>query len=117
MIIRIAIASGFWYNYKKHNYSEKKNSFQILKHRNLYMWHVYIIKCRDNSFYSGITVDLERRIKEHNEGGKGAKYTRARRPVKLVYKKRYRSRASASREEARIKNLNRQEKEDLISKI
>ena len=48
-------------------------------------WYVYILKCSDNSLYTGITKDLERRVDEHNSGREAAKYTRARRPVKLVY--------------------------------
>jgi putative endonuclease len=59
-------------------------------------------------------VDLERRIKEHNTSKLGAKYTRARRPVKLVYSKKCRNRSSASKQEAIIKNLSRKEKLELI---
>jgi putative endonuclease len=49
------------------------------------MWYVYILECKDKTFYTGITTDLERRIKEHNNSLLGAKYTKSRRPVKLVY--------------------------------
>ena len=49
------------------------------------MYFVYIVKCADNTFYTGITTELERRIEEHNGSDKGAKYTRVRRPVSLVY--------------------------------
>ena len=48
-------------------------------------WFVYILKCSDNTLYTGITTDIERRIKEHNSSNKGAKYTKTRRPVKLFY--------------------------------
>ncbi len=48
-------------------------------------WHVYIVCCKDNSYYTGITTDLQRRMEEHNSAKKGAKYTRTRRPVELVY--------------------------------
>ncbi len=81
------------------------------------MYYLYILKCSDKTLYTGITVDLERRIKEHNDSKLGAKYTRARRPVKLVYSKKFRNRSSASKEENRIKNLSREEKLGLIKNI
>ena len=74
------------------------------------MYYLYILKCADKSLYTGITVDLKRRVLEHNSSKLGAKYTRARRPVKLVFSRKFRSRSKASREEARIKNLARKEK-------
>ena len=80
------------------------------------MYYLYILKCVDKTLYTGITVDLERRIKEHNFAKLGAKYTRARRPVKLVYFKKFLNRSAASREESRIKSLSRKEKLDLIKK-
>ena len=80
------------------------------------MYHLYILKCADKTLYTGITVDLDRRIEEHNDSKLGAKYTRARRPVKLVYSKKFRNRSSASKEESRIKNLSREEKLELIKK-
>lgn len=78
------------------------------------MYYLYILKCADGSLYTGITVDLKRRVEEHNSSGLGAKYTRGRRPVELVYSKKFRDRSAASREEARIKALSREEKFDLI---
>ena len=81
------------------------------------MYYLYILKCADKTLYTGITVDLERRIEEHNDSKLGAKYTRARRPVKLVYSKKFRNRSSASKEENRIKNLSREEKLGLIKNI
>ncbi len=77
-------------------------------------WHVYIISCSDDTLYTGITNDLARRIEEHNDGI-GSKYTRPRRPVKLVYREKKRSRSAAARREAAIKNLTRQEKMELCS--
>ena len=74
------------------------------------MWYVYILHCADNTFYTGITTDLERRLMEHNESPRGAKYTRGRTPVKLVYKASHENRAHASKEEYRIKRLSRKEK-------
>ena len=78
------------------------------------MYYLYILKCADKTLYAGITTDLKRRIKEHNESKKGAKYTTARRPVKLVYSKRFKNRSNASRAEAQIKKLTRLEKLALI---
>jgi putative endonuclease len=66
--------------------------------------------------YTGITVDLPRRIKEHNFTRRGAKYTRARRPVKLIYSKKFRNRSLASKAEYKIKKLSKQEKEKIIKK-
>ena len=80
------------------------------------MYYLYIIKCADWTLYTCITVDLGRRVKEHNSSGLGAKYTRSRRPVKLVYHRKFRDRSGASREEARIKALTRKEKIKLIGK-
>ena len=76
-------------------------------------WRVYILKCSDGSLYTGITTDLARRVREHNSG-KGAKYTRSRRPVAPVYSEDYPDRSSASREEARIKKLSRDDKLFLV---
>jgi len=78
------------------------------------MYHLYILKCVDETLYTGITVDLDRRIKEHNDSKFGAKYTRGRRPVTLVYSKKFRNRSLASQEENRVKNLSREEKLELI---
>ncbi|MEQ1561146.1 MAG: GIY-YIG nuclease family protein [Nitrospira sp.] len=76
----------------------------------------YILECRDKSLYSGITVDLERRVREHNFSKLGAKYTRVRRPVKIVFSKRFGSRSLASKEEARVKKLSRAEKIKMLPK-
>ena len=82
------------------------------------MYYVYILKCADQSLYTGITTDLKRRVAEHNgeKGNKlGAKYTSARRPVEMVYSRRFKNRSNASKEEARIKSLNREDKLVLIN--
>jgi len=78
------------------------------------IYYLYILKCKDKTLYTGIANNLERRIQEHNESNLGAKYTRARRPVKLVYLKRFKNRSNALKEEARIKKLSRKEKLELI---
>ncbi len=80
------------------------------------MYYLYIVKCADKTLYTGITVDLPRRIKEHNFTRRGAKYTRARRPVKLIYSKKFRNRSLASKAEYKIKKLSKQEKEKIIKK-
>ena len=79
------------------------------------MYFVYIVLCADNTLYAGITTELERRIKEHNESDKGAKYTRVRRPVTLVYSEKHPDRSAASKREYEIKKkMNRAEKLKLI---
>ena len=77
-------------------------------------WFVYLLRCADGSLYTGITTDIERRIIEHNTSALGAKYTRGRRPVKLVFQENLDSRASASKKEVEIKRLSRKQKESLI---
>jgi len=77
-------------------------------------YYLYILKCRDKTLYTGITVDLIRRIREHNSSQLGSKYTAARRPVRLVYAKKFRNRSAASKEEYRIKRLSKKEKSELI---
>ena len=76
-------------------------------------WTVYILRCRDGSLYTGITTDLPRRMAAH-ESGRGAAYTRGRRPLHLVYTERRRGRSSALRREAAIKRLPRHAKLALI---
>ena len=78
-------------------------------------WYVYMVRCADDSLYTGITTDLERRITEHNESPTAAAYTRSRRPVQLVYSENCADRASASSRENKIKNLSRQQKLELIN--
>lgn len=76
-------------------------------------WKVYIVRCSDDTYYTGITTDMDRRLNEHNSG-KGAKYTRSRTPVELEESKGFPDRSSASKEEYRIKQLSRAQKEELI---
>ncbi len=78
------------------------------------MYHLYLLHCADGTLYTGITVDLSRRIQEHNSTKLGAKYTRPRRPVRLVYSQRFRTRATAQRAEHRLKKLSRREKLELL---
>lgn len=75
------------------------------------MWYVYVVVCCDNSFYCGITTNLERRLKQHNGEIKGgAKYTRGRRPVNLVYFEKCNDRSDATKKEIKFKKLKRKEK-------
>lgn len=75
--------------------------------------YVYILECADGTLYTGYTTDVERRIEEH-DSGEGAKYTRGRTPVDLVYKERFEDRSSAMRREHEIKQLSRAQKERLV---
>ena len=77
---------------------------------------LYIVECGDRTLYTGIATDVQRRLLEHNGAGrKGARYTAARRPVVLVYETAFVSRSEALKEEARIKRLTRQQKQQLIA--
>jgi len=76
---------------------------------------VYILECSDKTYYTGYTSDLKNRLKEHSEGKKGAKYTKGRRPVELVWKKAYSTKGSAMRDESQIKKLTKQKKKVLIN--
>ena len=82
------------------------------------MYYVYIVQCADDTLYTGIATELERRVLEHNESDKGAKYTRVRRPVNLVYSEEYPDRSTASKREYEIKKkMSRAEKLALIKTI
>jgi putative endonuclease len=81
------------------------------------VYYLYILECADSTLYTGITTDLERRINEHNSSKKGAKYTAARRPVKLIYSERYNDKSSAMRREYQIKKkMSREEKLQLTGR-
>lgn len=79
-------------------------------------WHLYILECADSSLYTGITTDVARRIKKH-ESGEGAKYTRGRAPLKLLYTKKFKTRSAASKRELEVKKMSREEKLDLIKAL
>lgn len=79
-------------------------------------WCVYMLQCCDGTFYTGCTNNLDNRIKIHSDG-RGAKYTRARLPVALVYCERVENRSTALQREYAIKQLNRQEKLALIHNV
>lgn len=77
-------------------------------------WYVYMLRCRDNSLYTGYTDDVKRRESVHNTG-RGAKYTKTRLPVRLVYFEEYEDKSQALKREYAIKQLTKQQKEALIS--
>ncbi|HET7790972.1 MAG TPA: GIY-YIG nuclease family protein [Gemmatimonadales bacterium] len=78
-------------------------------------WTVYILRCADDSLYTGITNDLARRLARHR-AGKGAAYTRGRRPLRVIYTERRRTRSAALRREAAIKRLSRPAKLRLVAR-
>jgi len=78
------------------------------------MYYLYILKCADKTLYTGICTDLARRVREHNSSVLGAKYTRGRRPAKLVFSKKFRGRSAAAAAEYRVKRLSRSEKMAII---
>lgn len=78
-------------------------------------YFVYILKCSDETLYTGITTDLKRRLDEHNNSVRGAKYTKLRRPVSLMYSEESEDRSSASKREYAIKKLSRLKKLELIN--
>ena len=77
------------------------------------MWYLYILRCKDDSLYTGITTDVEKRLEAHRSG-KGAKYTRGRAPLELVYKEECGEHSDALKRELEIKGLTREEKLTLI---
>lgn len=84
----------------------------------MYDWFIYIVRCADKTLYTGIAMDVARRIEEHNNDDRlAAKYTRVRRPVELVYTENCASRSEAAKREAQIKKLTRSQKEKLIETI
>ena len=80
------------------------------------MHYVYIIRCSDGTYYTGYTTDVKRRVREHNDG-EGAKYTRGRLPVELIYSESYGTKSRAMSREYEIKQLTRKEKTELIREL
>jgi putative endonuclease len=77
-------------------------------------WFVYLLRCNDNSLYAGVTTDLKRRVKEHNNSTLGAKYTRVRRPVTLAYAEEAASRSDACQKEYKLRKLSKKVKEEKV---
>jgi putative endonuclease len=78
------------------------------------IWYLYVVRCSDDTLYTGITTDLKRRLNEHNTSNRGAKYTKTRRPTNLVYYELYQSRSNAQKAEHKFKKLTRTQKEKII---
>lgn len=78
-------------------------------------WYLYILRCKDDTLYTGITTDVEKRLEAHR-AGRGAKYTRGRTPLELVYRETCGTHSQALKREVEIKKLTRQEKQNLIGK-
>ena len=77
-------------------------------------WYFYVLWCNDDTLYAGVTTDVRRRLSEHNHSPRGAKYTRSRRPVEMVYWERFEDRGSAQKVEYKFKQLTRDQKEKII---
>ncbi len=101
-----------------------KSSLQLLPagwclcNRGAMAYSLYILRCADGTYYTGIAKDVARRLSEHNGIlGNGAKYTSGRRPVEIVYEASFPSRSEALKEEMRVKRLTRSQKQELISGV
>ncbi len=77
-------------------------------------WFLYVVRCCDGTLYTGVTTDLNRRVNEHNTSKRGAKYTKTRRPVNLIWSKEYNNRSEAQSAEYNFKKLSRKQKLDII---
>lgn len=77
-------------------------------------WFIYMLRCSDNSLYTGITTDVDRRLEEHNAEKSVTRYTRARQPVELVYQESANSRSDAGKREVQLKKLKKTDKELLV---
>ena len=77
------------------------------------IWYLYILRCRDNTLYTGITVDVEKRFAAHS-AGRGAKYTRGRGPLEMVYRERCGTHSDALKRERIVKSMRRSQKEKMI---
>ena len=77
------------------------------------IWYLYILRCKDGTLYTGITTDVEKRLEAHRSG-RGAKYTRGRAPLELVYRETCGSHSDALKQEHQIKALSREDKQKLI---
>lgn len=79
------------------------------------MYYLYILECSDKSLYTGITTDVKRRLREHNNSSLGSKYTRSRRPVSLVFSIVFANRTEASKVEFQVKKMTHAEKLELVN--
>ena len=81
------------------------------------MWFLYVVQCCDKSYYAGVTTDIKRRLHEHNTTSRGAKYTKTRRPVVLIYQQEFTNRSEAQRAEYAFKQLRRKDKDKFICSL
>tara|TARA_B100000424_G_scaffold196344_1_gene153666 strand:- start:231 stop:530 length:300 start_codon:yes stop_codon:yes gene_type:complete len=79
------------------------------------LWFFYVLLCADGSYYAGVTTNTERRLYEHNHTKRGAKYTRRRRPTRIILLETYPDRSSAMKAESRFKRLTRKQKEERVN--
>ena len=77
-------------------------------------WFLYVVECADGTLYTGITTNIKRRLNEHNFGDKAAKYTRSRRPVRLLFSERHDSHSAAAKAERAFKKLSRKKKLEIV---
>lgn len=77
-------------------------------------WYMYVLECSDGTFYTGITTDVKRRLYEHNNTSKGAKYVKARRPAAVIYSTDFENRSAAAKAEYKFKKLTRPQKANII---
>ena len=80
----------------------------------LHMWYLYVLLCADGTYYTGITRDTKRRLHEHNNTKRGAKYTKVRRPVSLVFRKSFESRSAAQKAEYAFKRHSHAQKKQIV---
>ena len=92
-----------------------KDNFEVVGEASEPEWFMYVVKCADDTLYTGITTDVTRRLHEHNNTAKGAKYTKKRRPVALLHSVGHANRASASQAESKFKKLSRKQKLSIIN--
>jgi len=85
-----------------------------MKNASTSLWFLYVVQCNDESLYTGVTTNVSRRIHEHNKTSRGAKYTRSRRPVCLVYQENHGDRSLAQKAEHQFRKLTRIQKEKVI---
>ena len=78
------------------------------------IWYTYMVRCRDRSLYTGIAKDIDKRVAEHNTARNGARYTRTRRPVRLVFLERFSSRSAAAKREHQLKRMSTADKQKLV---
>lgn len=95
--------------------SPLESTIEMNRNKDASVWFLYVLECADGSFYTGISNNLQERIKEHNSG-RGSKYARSRLPVKLIYSETYTTKSRALKREIEVKSLTRTQKEELVGR-